>query len=309
MMKVFSYGGGVQSTAALVLSALGRLDYPTFFFCNVGNDSEHPDTLKYVREIAMPYAKAHGIELVELQKKLKDGTPDTIYSHLTRPNSRSIGIPVRMNGSGAPGRRSCTFDYKIAVVDKEVKGRTPKGVIPGLKKSLLHYCGIEEINKETMKKVLAVIDALFMEHEPVVQVGLGISLDEAQRVKPNMDPDTIYWKVNTHPLIFEVERPLTRQDCINIITAASLPIPPKSACWFCPYHRLSKWQDMRLHEPELFRKSANLEAFINQRRKDLGMDEVWFSRLLMPLEQATTAYQQHSLFDTEDDECEGYCFV
>ena len=38
MLKVFSYGGGVQSTAALVLAAQGKIDYQTFLFCNVGAD-------------------------------------------------------------------------------------------------------------------------------------------------------------------------------------------------------------------------------------------------------------------------------
>lgn len=42
-LRVFSYGGGVQSTAALVLAAQGRIDFPAFVFANVGEDSEHPD--------------------------------------------------------------------------------------------------------------------------------------------------------------------------------------------------------------------------------------------------------------------------
>lgn len=46
-LRVFSYGGGVQSTGALVLAAQGRIDFPTFLFCNVGDDSEHPGTLLF----------------------------------------------------------------------------------------------------------------------------------------------------------------------------------------------------------------------------------------------------------------------
>jgi len=52
VLKAFSFGGGVQSTAALVLAAQGRIDYHTFLFCNVGEDSENPDTLTYVQEVA-----------------------------------------------------------------------------------------------------------------------------------------------------------------------------------------------------------------------------------------------------------------
>ncbi len=49
-LRVCSYGGGVQPTALLVLAAQGTIDYRTFLFCNVGDDSEHPATLCYVRE-------------------------------------------------------------------------------------------------------------------------------------------------------------------------------------------------------------------------------------------------------------------
>jgi hypothetical protein len=308
-MRIFSYGGGVQSTAALVLAAQRKIDYPIFLFCNVGEDSEHPETLKYVRNVAMPYAKQHKITLEEIHRTRKNGEIETLYGRLTKPNSKSIGIPVRMNTSGAPGRRSCTADFKIAVVDKWLKQHFQHGQIAAMKKALILRYAIGKIDKETVQQIMFTLDSFFSEHEPVVEVGLGISLDEMQRVKPNMDPETIYWKVNTHPLIFEVPRPLTRQDCMNIITDAGLPVPPKSACWFCPYHRLSKWQAMRQNEPLLFWKAAALEAFLNERRKGLDMDEVWFTRLLVPLAQATTAYKQELLFSEEDEECEGYCFV
>jgi hypothetical protein len=39
--RVVSYDGGVQSNALLVLAAQGRIDYRTFLFANVGDDSEH----------------------------------------------------------------------------------------------------------------------------------------------------------------------------------------------------------------------------------------------------------------------------
>jgi hypothetical protein len=269
-MRVFSYGGGVQSTAALVLAAQGQIAYPAFLFCNVGDDSEHPDSLKYVREVAMPYAKQHNIELIELHRILRTGETETLYGRLTKPGSRSIGIPVRMNGNGAPGNRACTADFKIHVVDRWLR-------------------------EHDAKKTGAI-------------VGLGISLDEIQRMKPNVDANTNTWKRNAFPLLMEVPQPLTRQDCINIIVNAGLPIPPKSACYFCPYHRLSKWQEMRQKESALFEKAASLEELINERRSTLGLYPVWFTRKLVPLQQATTALEQGSLFD-EDEECEGYCFV
>ncbi|WP_097972873.1 phosphoadenosine phosphosulfate reductase [Streptomyces sp. gb14] len=116
-MKVISYGGGVQSTALLVLAAQGEIDYPTFLFANVGDDSEHPATLAYIQEVAVPYATRAGIDLQQLKRVRRDGSSETLMQRLNRPDTRSIPIPVRM-ANGAPGRRSCTADFKIRVVGR-----------------------------------------------------------------------------------------------------------------------------------------------------------------------------------------------
>jgi 3'-phosphoadenosine 5'-phosphosulfate sulfotransferase (PAPS reductase)/FAD synthetase len=75
MNHVFSCGGGVQSTACLVLAAQGRIPYRTFVFANVGNQAESPDTIEYIPKVLKPYAAKHGIEWVDLQRKRRDGTP------------------------------------------------------------------------------------------------------------------------------------------------------------------------------------------------------------------------------------------
>ncbi|MFJ3285483.1 phosphoadenosine phosphosulfate reductase [Streptomyces sp. NPDC086669] len=116
-MKVVSYGGGVQSTALLVLAAREEIDFRTFLFANVGNDSEHPATLTYVREFAIPYAANAGLDVHELKRRRRDGATETLMQRLNRPDTRSIPIPVRM-ANGAPGRRNCTADFKIKVVGR-----------------------------------------------------------------------------------------------------------------------------------------------------------------------------------------------
>ena len=266
-LKVFSFGGGVQSTAALVLAAQGRIDYQTFLFCNVGEDSENPDTLFYVQEVALPFAKQHGLELLELRKVRRDGSVDSVYSTITRPDSRSIGIPVRMS-NGAPGRRACTLDFKIRVVDRWLRkqGARSSGAV----------------------------------------VGLGISLDEFTRMRTNTDPETIAWKTLDYPLI---DLRFDRQACIALIQQAGLPVPPKSSCWFCPYHSQRAWQDLRETRPLLFERTVVLEVLINERRASLGKDAVYLSCKCKPLPMATSEYVQSSLLE-DDQVCEsGYCFV
>ena len=114
-LRTLSFGGGVQSTAALVLAVQRKIDFQIFLFSNVGDDSEYPKTLQYVREVARPYAAKHGMRLITLHKTFQ-GQPESLLQMMVR-RERSLPIPVRM-ANGAPGRRSCTADFKIEVVSR-----------------------------------------------------------------------------------------------------------------------------------------------------------------------------------------------
>lgn len=264
-IRVFSYGGGVQSTAALVLAAQGRIDFRTFLFCNVGDDSEHPATLRYVRDIAEPFAQAHGIEYYELRYTRRDGRQPTLYEEVMGDN-RSVDIPMRVS-NGSPGNRSCTEDFKIKVVDRWLKRHGASAKQPGV-------------------------------------IGLGISLDEFQRMRTD-DPRHPF-KRKEYPLI---DMRLSRQDCINIIERAGLPVPPKSSCYFCPFHRLTEWRRMKTEEPELFDRAVAIERRVNEKRAGFGRDALWLTHKLIPLDQAV-AGTQHTLFADFDDACEsGFCMV
>jgi hypothetical protein len=212
-----------------------------------------------------------------------------------------------MNGNGAPGNRSCTADWKIKVVDRWLREHVVRPA-HAIEKQLARYILNIEHDLDLSERYDAPYsDALAKLPRPLVQVGLGISLDEFQRVKPNMDPDTMDWKENVFPLI---DLRMTRQDCINVIKKAGLPVPPKSSCYFCPFHRLSVWQEMRQKQPDLFWKAAALEETINKRREMLGKDKVWLTRKLVPLALATTDLVQGSLFEDEDEVCDsGYCMM
>jgi hypothetical protein len=127
-LKSFSFGGGWQSMAALVMASRGELDYRTFIMANVGDDSEMPGTVTYLHRYAIPYAKAHGLELAVVDRVMKRTKETrTLLQDLTRPGGMSVKIPVRMS-NGAPGTRSCTAQFKIKVVGDELKrrGATPE---------------------------------------------------------------------------------------------------------------------------------------------------------------------------------------
>ncbi|WP_285491084.1 phosphoadenosine phosphosulfate reductase [Amycolatopsis taiwanensis] len=266
-MKVISYGGGVQSTALLVLAAQGRIDYKVFLFSNVGDDSEHPATLAYFRQVALPYAEQSGLDLRELRRRRRDGSTETLMQRLRRPESRSIPIPVRM-ANGAPGRRSCTADFKIKVIDRWLRQQGASVRDPAT-------------------------------------VGIGISLDEIHRA--NRRRRGPHEKIE-YPLL---DLGLRRTDCERIIKEAGLPVPPKSSCYFCPFRTVEAWRHQRAHEPDLFRKSIELEDVLNVRRAALGRDPVYLSRYGRPLVEAIPGpASAHLPEDPGDAECDsGWCMT
>lgn len=267
-MRIISYGGGVQSTALVVLVATGRIPpVDAALFANVGDDSEHPETLRYVRDVATPWAAARGVAIVEVCRRRRDGSQETLMGRLHR-SERSLPIPVRMPDTGAPGRRTCTVDFKLGPI-----------------KRWLFQHGVTR--------------------EQPAEVLIGFSLDEAHRVS---NKRTMPYESPVHPLL---DLRLTRDDCKALIRDAGLPVPPKSACYFCPFHRPAMWARMRRDEPALFAQSVALEKMLNERRDALGRDRVYFTRFGRPLQEAIHVEQQGLPFDAPDtDSCdEGYCWT
>lgn len=148
-MRVFSFGGGAQSTAVLVLAAQGKVQYDAFVFANVGDDSENPDTLRYMREVTLPFAAAHGISIEETAVVRRKQGKESLLQWQIR-EQRSVRLPVRL-GSGAIARRSCTGEYKVKPIARWTKAH-----------------GATEANPATL--------------------GLGISLDEMLRMKTSRIP-------------------------------------------------------------------------------------------------------------------------
>jgi hypothetical protein len=256
----------------IVLAVQGRIpNVDAALFANVGDDSEHPATLTFVRTIMQPWAQDHGLPVHELNRVVTRGPnagPETLWQRLMREGSRSLPIPVRMS-NGAPGTRSCTADFKIKVVGRWLKAH---GATPA---------------------------------EPAT-VCIGISTDEIQRV--NNKKKEAYETIE-YPLI---DLELSRADCMNVIRHAGLPVPPKSACFFCPFHRPVMWAEMRRDDPALFAKSQLLEDTLNERRQELGKDPVYLTRFNKRLSDAIAEAQPPLFTDGHfnDGGCdEGYCWT
>lgn len=324
MVNIFSSGGGVQSTAVLVLSAQGKIDYPVHVFANVGERSESPKTIQYVRDVIRPYAERQGIEWVEVRKVDRHGNPVDLRT-FAENSPHTNPLPMRMAGSGSPGRRSCTSEWKVAPVAKHLRTLLPPSLradwrrhsqnrdfaptpleligwqdMPRFKGRSLDWV-TKKLTEDKRRRALAD----FQRERGNITLGLGISTDEARRVR---DSEGLFY-TRSYPLI---ELGLSRSDCLRIVADAGLPQPPKSSCYFCPYTKREKWQSMRTEEPELFWSAVELEKNLHAKHLALGRGGCFMNGGDF-LDALTSPDIQGDLFDSAvlgDSECDsGHCWT
>lgn len=102
---------------------------------------------------------------------------------------------------------------------------------------------------------------------------IGYDADEHQRAKES--PKDNY--KNEFPLI---EQDIGRDDCIEIIKSAGLPLPGKSACFFCPSSKPHEIRQLSREYPELAEKAIFMEKNAELTTvKGLGRSFSWESML------------------------------
>lgn len=131
---------------------------------------------------------------------------------------------------------------------------------------------------------------------------IGISTDEAHRMKPSRDK----WNTHIWPLI---DRNISRHDCLLWMERRGLPKPPRSACVYCPYHSNAEWRRLKLQEPEAFERAVQFERRLQaQSAKATAITGVPFlHRSYMQLDKAD--FSEDPQQDFFGNECEGMCGV
>lgn len=127
-----------------------------------------------------------------------------------------------------------------------------------------------------------------------VTMWIGISLDEAWRMKPS----GLKWCVNTWPLI---DKRLTRHDCIRWLESHQFQIPPKSACVFCPYNSDSAWR--RFVGTRYWERICLIDEELQKRGEFLH-------RSCKPLSEVDfSTEEERGQLSMFNNECEGMCGV
>lgn len=139
----------------------------------------------------------------------------------------------------------------------------------------------------------------------IIEQWLGITLDEIERAK---DSDN-KWQIHRFPLL---EKKMTRQDCINWLQSSGLPVPPKSSCVFCPYHRRATWQEMKRANGPDWQTAVEVDEAIRNKRPGyvayVHPDRLPLIELKIAEDFGRT--QLDMFVDIKDVECDsGYCFL
>jgi len=271
MLNILSLGAGVQSSTLALMAAKGEITPMPDCALFADTGAEPAGVMKYLdfldKELPFP-----------IHRVMKDdGLLVDIEQSMT--STRFASPPFftgNVDNKYEKGilRRHCTTDYKIVPLHQKI--RSLLGVEPG---------------QRAGKEVRAI-------------VWIGISTDEAQRMKPSRDK----WMENRWPLI---ENNISRLKCLEWMQKHGYPKPTKSACTFCPYHDDALWRDMKANDPESFAEAVRVDNLIREGggRKVLKQN-LFVHKSLTPLDEVdfrnAEDLGQGRLFD---DECEGMCGV
>ena len=139
----------------------------------------------------------------------------------------------------------------------------------------------------------------------VVQL-IGISLDEAHRMKPS----GVKYIENRYPL---VDARMSRHDCLLWLERHGYAKPPKSACIFCPYISNARLRAMRDNRPTDWRRLVEFDASMREAQKATGngakiTGTLYVHRSCKPIAEVDLSTDldrgQGELFGNE---CEGMC--
>ena len=137
----------------------------------------------------------------------------------------------------------------------------------------------------------------------IIECWQGISLDEYHRMRTS----TRQYITNVYPL---VDRRMTRAACIQWLQERSLPVPPKSACVFCPFHSIEHWRQLKRNGGSDWDRATEADALIRTAREHEGF-LLYMHPSRKPLIDAVTLPEDEGASQLELDlPCDGgVCFV
>ena len=264
-LKILSLGAGVQSTTMFLMAEKGDLERPDrAIFADTGWEPpavyEHLKWLQSVATIPIDVVTAGNIR-EETIANVREG--------------RFLTLPVFSDDAGKPGmlRRQCTKDYKLLPLQQHAR----------------ELWAERERERDAQKRL----------PPGAIEMWIGISLDEVQRMKPSR----VKYIANRWPLI---ERRMSRNMCLAWLRRHGYPRPPRSSCVACPFKSDAEWYEMKDQRPEEWRAGVGVDEAIRTSEK---LGTVYVHKSCRPLSDVVFEPETGQAFFEWNGECEGMCGV
>jgi len=277
--KIISLGLGQQSTVLYLMSSLNiieRADYAIF----ADTGSENKTTYVFF-EWLKNWAKQHkGIPIIQVGR-------NNLYNDLMATTSgvrkRFASIPAfTRNEEGKIGilRRQCTNEYKVQEI----------------------FRGIRTLYQLKPRQRM-----------PKTEVWMGITVEEKERAK--FSP--FNWLTYVYPFLnlrtskndfqrTEYTSLFRRSECTQWLETNGYPIPPKSACTFCPFQSDKRWLELKTLSPDEWQQVIMLDEAIRNSTQKGVKQPVYLHRSATPLAKVDLQTNQLDLFNAE---CNGVCGI
>lgn len=211
-IHILSLGAGVQSSTMALMAARGELTPMPKAAIFADTQNEPKAVMTYLTwletQLPFPVIRVTRGNLMEDSLEVKrSGRSGKLYM-------KGLIPAYVKNPDGSKGilGRKCTADYKVEMIVREAR----------------KLCAWRR-----------------GEDRHLVDMWIGISRDEAHRMKPSRHK----WIRSVWPLI---DRRLSRVNCLAWMKRMGYPEPPRSACMACPFHSDAEWLRLKTESPEEF---------------------------------------------------------
>jgi len=242
---VVAYGLGVNSTAMLVEFVKRGIKPDMILFADTGG--EKPETYRYMPVIQKYLKEVKFPPVVTVRYEPKWAAYHTLEEQCLATGT----LP-----SLAYGGKSCSLKYKKSPQNKLIVATYPPAEFVEKGRRVVRAIGFDATEKR--RTYAGVVKAIGLDVSESHRLTWSQPLPGEGDRKPSREAWLdehffVYW----YPLFSDWQ--MDRAACVRSIVDAGLPVPPKSACYFCPASKKHEVVWLREHHPELLERALALE--------------------------------------------------